>query len=774
MKKSVYILVLVSIVVLGVSNNQAQIIIGKSTENKLISYGIDPENFNQVIDSLETEDDYKRLWLIDWVGQRKIYQAIPNLQLLFYQPNTERFPKYRSMEQRATILKAVIYLEDTTFVEEFKQELDSLALSDENHYVIIRFSTYLQEKQNDSYGWQYMKKFYAPEYPEITTVPFFYIEVYSLKPFLNSIYIEEVVEILRNFAAHNYIALEYLAEINDPETEQLAINMSLNHAKDFSRYRANKVLKDINLDSYITTLKASLNTVTGYRGDIYDGLLSTTQPAVYKYVVDIYNSNQYPADSSIILQELDNQYFLYPEEANSVIDLLDSLSSALFQFNSFGWFGDINFVNEMNSYVLNSKSYYLANDTISSANQLKVFREEIDQELRDTTDIINEYVRLETWNYLYPRTYFIENRINSELHNDTLISITPSSVIAGSSTISARIIGSGFNNYTYLFWNDNDFLEFEIISPTEINLTIPGNFLEELGENKIYASDALSDYTNSLSFTVSEESAEGISTYSIFATHSVWIRQNSEIHSGSVGVNEAGEGPFLDSKLELSVGKRSITPSGYTVKGNRIKVKQNAVVNADVYHNELTNNGTITGSINTPLEFPLIADLPEFHSSTPGTEDIVVSKNGEYILSPGSYKNIEIKKNGKLIFTGGEYNINKIDGRNNDQLLFQSPSEVKIKKKFYVGQGSYIGPEDTTTLSADEIVFYIEGKNGRNGRLNAEPKASKIGAGSKVKANFYVPNGTMWIRKDCEAEGSFIGKDVKVGASTIVKLNSAW
>ena len=90
--------------------------------------------------------------------------------------------------------------------------------------------------------------------------------------------------------------------------------------------------------------------------------------------------------------------------------------------------------------------------------------------------------------------------------------------------------------------------------------------------------------------------------------------------------------------------KGSTTPAGYTVKGNRIKVKKNAVVNADVYYNELNNKGTITGSLNTPLEFPLIADLPEFLSSTPGTDDITVPKNGEYILLPGDYKNIKIKK----------------------------------------------------------------------------------------------------------------------------------
>src|SRR4030065_994274 len=123
MNKLVYILVIVSIVILAVFNIQAQIIISKSTENKLISYGIDPENFTQVVDSLNTENDYKRLWLINWVGERKIYEAIPKLKLLFHLPNTTRFPQYRSIEQKSKILRAVEELRDTSFQLEFREEL---------------------------------------------------------------------------------------------------------------------------------------------------------------------------------------------------------------------------------------------------------------------------------------------------------------------------------------------------------------------------------------------------------------------------------------------------------------------------------------------------------------------------------------------------------------------------------------------------------------------------------------------------------------------------
>ena len=269
-------------------------------------------------------------------------------------------------------------------------------------------------------------------------------------------------------------------------------------------------------------------------------------------------------------------------------------------------------------------------------------------------------------------------------------------------------------------------------------------------------------------------STEGINTYSVFATHGVWLEQNSEVISGNTGVNEFGLPPFMDSGVELSIGIGTETPAGYRIKANRIKVKQNATVNSDVYYNELENNGTITGTLNTPLEIPLFTTLPEFHQSTPGTENIVVPQNGEYTLSPGAYGEIQVKKNGRLIFTGGEYHIFNFNGGDNNQLLFQSESEVRIKDKFDSGQGSYIGPEDTTTLSADEIIFYVEGINGNNGNLGATPKAAKIGISNTVKANFYVPNGTLWLRQNSEVEGSFIGKDVDVGIGVTVKLNSAF
>ena len=265
-----------------------------------------------------------------------------------------------------------------------------------------------------------------------------------------------------------------------------------------------------------------------------------------------------------------------------------------------------------------------------------------------------------------------------------------------------------------------------------------------------------------------------ISSYCLFAKHSLWLEQNSEVFSGDIGVNDAGSAPFLDSQVELSIGIGTSTASGYSIKANRIKVKQGATVGSDVNYNELDNNGTITGTLHTPLTLPLTSILPEFQPATPGAQNITVPQNGTQTLQPGYYGDILVRKNGKLTFTGGTYHLASFNTGDNAKLVFQAPSEVRIAGKFDTDQGTYIGPEDTTSLSANQIVFYIGGINGSNGNLAATPKAAQIGIANTVKANFYVPNGTLWIRQNSQATGAFIGKDVDVGIGVKVWLKSAF
>ncbi len=268
------------------------------------------------------------------------------------------------------------------------------------------------------------------------------------------------------------------------------------------------------------------------------------------------------------------------------------------------------------------------------------------------------------------------------------------------------------------------------------------------------------------------EQSSGIA---VLATHSIWLEQNSEILSGSVVVNESGDPPFLDSQVALSVGIGSSVAAGYDLKANSIKVKQGATVAGNVYYNELSNNGTVTGTLNTPLTLPVLSTLPPpFQTGTPGSENINLAQNEERTLAPGNYADIVVKMGGKLIFTGGIYNLRSINAGDNTHLVFRAASQVRIAEKFETGQGSFIGPETGAAINARDIVFYVAGINGANGNLGATPKAAKVGLSNTVFANFYVPNGTLWLRQGSVVEGAFIGKDIDVGIGVKVSLDSAW
>ncbi len=261
----------------------------------------------------------------------------------------------------------------------------------------------------------------------------------------------------------------------------------------------------------------------------------------------------------------------------------------------------------------------------------------------------------------------------------------------------------------------------------------------------------------------------------ILATNSVWFEAGADVLSGNVIVNNVSSGPTLDSGVELSVGAYVTTPPEYSLKANRIKVKQNAVVNSDLFYNYLTNNGSISGSLNSPLTLPVYNSLPPFHQQSPGTQNITVPVNGFVTLSAGDYGNIVVKKNGKLLFTGGgTFSINNLNTVNKAKLLFDAPAEVLIANKFDTDVNSSVGPSNGSGIDASDIVFYIAGINGSNGNINASPKAAQVGLNNEIFANFYVPNGTLWLRGSSEATGSFIAKDIMVGVNVKVSEDNAF
>lgn len=261
----------------------------------------------------------------------------------------------------------------------------------------------------------------------------------------------------------------------------------------------------------------------------------------------------------------------------------------------------------------------------------------------------------------------------------------------------------------------------------------------------------------------------------VLATNSVWLKENANVLSGNVIVNNASSGPVLDSQVELSVGHKVTTPTGFSLKANRIKVKQGAVVESDVFYNELMNNGAINGSLNSPLTLPVFASLPAFKQAPPGTQDITVNKDESITLTAGSYRDILVKQKGTILFTGGgTFSIRSLNTGDKAKLLFNAPTEILIEGKLDTDQNSYIGPQSGSGIGAADIIFYIADINGNNGNFGATPKAAQLGLKNTILANFYVPNGTLWLRQGTVATGAFLGRDVIVGENVQVTLESAF
>jgi hypothetical protein len=277
--------------------------------------------------------------------------------------------------------------------------------------------------------------------------------------------------------------------------------------------------------------------------------------------------------------------------------------------------------------------------------------------------------------------------------------------------------------------------------------------------------------TNTATVTITVKDA--LERVAVLATNSAWIQTGADVLSGDVVVNQAGSGPFLNG-AELSLAGTVTTPSGWDLDADSLTIAAGTTVASDVFFNQLTNSGTITGQQTATLPLPVFASLPAFLTATPNTTDVNVGANGNRTLAPGSYRDLIVGKKGTVIFSGGTYHFRSISADTQAKLLFSAASTVRVQQKMSVKATSTVGPNTGATINASAIVVYVEGINGTGGGLAETPKAVEIGTDTTLTANLYAPNGTLWIADRTQARGSFIGKDVQIGPDVQVTLQTAW
>ncbi|MCP4692161.1 MAG: hypothetical protein GY859_29210, partial [Desulfobacterales bacterium] len=272
------------------------------------------------------------------------------------------------------------------------------------------------------------------------------------------------------------------------------------------------------------------------------------------------------------------------------------------------------------------------------------------------------------------------------------------------------------------------------------------------------------------------QSDDEIDEVVILGLNSIYLGPKSDVLSGNVVANDAGDGPTLNSGAELTAGAKSTTHVGVALKADSVHLKNKSDVRGDVYYNELTLAGKaeVGGERFDSLSLPVFPDLPWFETGTPGAGDVIVSQNQTIVLPPGDYGDLVVGRAANIRFTGGVYNVRSIDAERLSELLFEGPAEIRVAERIKTKKYFYAGAANGADAAPSEIFFHVAGFNGGGGGLNEEPKAVEIGLDSEIFANFYVPNGTLKFQNGTIAQGAFIARDVDVGNGCRISLDSGF
>ncbi|MBC8401162.1 MAG: T9SS type A sorting domain-containing protein [Candidatus Marinimicrobia bacterium] len=214
---------------------------------------------------------------------------------------------------------------------------------------------------------------------------------------------------------------------------------------------------------------------------------------------------------------------------------------------------------------------------------------------------------------------------------------------------------------------------------------------------------------------------------------------------------------------ELKVDKDTYMAPGYRLMADGIQIKKNALIESDVYANDLDNKGNITGDIFSAVVTPLFNSLPPFKSAPAGSQNITVKKNQELVLEPGDYRRIMVKDRGILILTGGVYNIEKLEAKKHSHIRFEEATEIRVERKIKISKQAYVGPANNSFIGASDIIFYISGD---------EHHVAKLEERVEFYGTIYTMDGKVELKKKTLFTGAILAPEVKVDKESVLTLDS--
>lgn len=265
----------------------------------------------------------------------------------------------------------------------------------------------------------------------------------------------------------------------------------------------------------------------------------------------------------------------------------------------------------------------------------------------------------------------------------------------------------------------------------------------------------------------------GVGNAVLLAKNSIQIDNAVVIVSGDLIVNDATSGPVL-GKTALSLANSVTTPAGFKLAATSVDLNHSTVVHGDVYYNTLSNQGTITGALFTPLALPVFANLPAVLVRPPGSANVTVSNGGQVTLDEGAYGDLVVGNSGTVHLTGGGYAFRSITFKTGGAMRYAAPTDIVVSGRAEFGNNADIEPESNSGLSAKAIRIQVDGINGANGAVLSTPPAVHVGNNGRVFANLYATAGSIVFDQSVEGNGAFIARDIKVSQAGRYTINSAF
>jgi hypothetical protein len=294
------------------------------------------------------------------------------------------------------------------------------------------------------------------------------------------------------------------------------------------------------------------------------------------------------------------------------------------------------------------------------------------------------------------------------------------------------------------------------------------------------------------SFSVTVVLADNrIGRFVAFSRDLTWLRSNATVVSGDVGANErkldshnhdGDEDDAADAVVRIGQGVR-MQQAGSRVVGSTTLLANGSTVQS-VISNFLIRRprADVMGSLTGAMTVPYLT-LPAFPAIVPGTLVKSVAKNQTLTLAAGSYGAVTVKQNATLILTGGAYRLQSLELEQGATVVFRAATELLVKSEVHTAaKARMILDAGVAGLRASQMAIYVEGDDAScvhgaeqdDDGDNAGRTVVHLGQKNVIQANVFARNGTVWLKSNTTATGSFIGQHVRVGQKVTLTLDSAW